>query len=104
MGIGLRPRQVTRELDRLKKQAFKDGAQYRRFLKEAHYTHRDVRDRVEIQLFSERIQRRVVAGLNGKGATQVFAEFVMKYKERWRSRTLCAPGYITDRCSNGSAG
>jgi hypothetical protein len=104
MGIGLRPRQVSREVAHLKKQAFKNGAEYRRFLREAHFTRRDVRGRVEIQLFVERIQERVAAGVNGKAAAQkAFAKFVSEYGESWRSRTVCAPGYITDRCSNGPA-
>jgi hypothetical protein len=104
MGIGLRPRGVDRELARLKKQAFKNDAQYRRFLREAHFTGRDVKDRVELQMFSERIQERVLAGISGEAAAQnAFAKFIDEYEERWRSRTVCAPGYVTVRCSNGPA-
>jgi hypothetical protein len=102
MGIGLRPRGVTRELARLKKQAFKNGAQYRRFLREAHFTRRDVRDRVELQMFVERIQERVMGGFTNEHAGQkAFAKFVGEYEERWRARTVCSTGYVTVRCSNG---
>jgi hypothetical protein len=102
MGIGVRPRQVARELAGLKRLAFKDGAAYRRFLREAHYTRRDVSGRVEIQMLSTKIQERIAAGLTSEAAKQkAFAKFVDEYAERWRSRTVCAPGYVTDRCSNG---
>lgn len=102
MGIGLRPRGVSRELERLKKQAFKSGAEYRQFLREAHFTRRDVRDRVEVQMFSERIQERIGAGqTSAKGAQKAFVKFVKEYEARWRARTVCAAGHVTDRCSNG---
>jgi hypothetical protein len=104
MGIGLRPRGVSRELARLKKRAFKNGAQYRQFLREAHFTRRDVRDRVEVQMFSQRIQERIGAGqTSAKAAQKAFAKFVKEYEERWRGRTVCAPSHVTDRCSNGPA-
>ncbi|HWA53875.1 MAG TPA: SurA N-terminal domain-containing protein [Solirubrobacterales bacterium] len=102
MGIGLRPPQVSRELATLKKQAFKNGAQYRRFLKEAHFTRADVRDRVEVQMLSQRIEERIVLGIDSEAAAQkAFSRFVVEYEKRWRSRTVCAPGYVTELCSNG---
>ncbi len=102
MGIGVRQREVSRELERLKKQAFKNGAQYRRFLKEAHYTRKDVRERVEVQILSERIQERIVAGLTSQAAAQkAFTKFVAEYSSRWRARTVCAADYVSERCSNG---
>lgn len=102
MGIGVRPRGVSRELASLKKKAFKNGAQYRQFLREAHFTRRDVRDRVEAQMFSERVQERIVAGLTSpKSRQKAFARFVGEYEERWRARTVCGTGHVTIRCSNG---
>jgi hypothetical protein len=103
MGIGIRPREVARELAFFKKEAFENGAQYRHFLKEAHYTRQDVLDRVEIQLFSTLIRERVVLGIRGEAAAQkVFNKFVHELVERWRARTVCAPGYVADVfCSNG---
>lgn len=102
MGIGTRPGQVARETERLKRQAFKNGAQYRRFLREAHYTRADVKGRVEIQILSERIQGRITAGIvSENGKQRAFSRFIAEYEERWRSRTVCAPGYVTVRCSNG---
>jgi hypothetical protein len=103
MGIDVTPRKVSRELALLKKQAFKNEAQYHRFLKESHYTRRDVRERVELQLLSTAIQRQVARGAGGgEAATQkAFSDFVDAYSKRWRARTVCAPEYAIDRCSNG---
>jgi hypothetical protein len=101
MGIGVRPREVARETEKLKRQAFKNGAQYRRFLRQAHYTRRDVTERVELQLLSERIQERVAAGLGSDASVQkAFAKFVSEYEVRWKARTVCAQGFMTSRCSN----
>jgi hypothetical protein len=104
MGIGVRPREVARETEKLKRGAFKNGAQYRRFLREAHLTRRDVRENVEILLLSERIQERVLAGAGSKaGARKAFAKFISEYEARWKARTVCAPEYVIYRCSNAPA-
>lgn len=100
MGIGTRPREVSRELARLKQQTFKNNKQYRRFLREAHYTRRDVRERVMLQMLSEKIEVRVVDGLQPGEQAQAFRKFVREYGARWRARTVCADGYVTARCSN----
>lgn len=101
MGIGVRPREVSRELAHLKKEAFKNEAQYHRFLREAHFTNRDVRERVELQILSEKIQARVVSGLSEAEAQKTLSRFVTEYEARWRERTVCAPDYVTELCSNG---
>jgi hypothetical protein len=100
MGIGVRPHEISRELASLKKKAFENEAEYRRFFKEAHFTNRDVRERVKIQILTEKIQVRIVFGLSEAEGRRAFNEFVREYGERWRGRTVCAPGYITVRCSN----
>ena len=104
MGIGVTRRQVRRALHLLKKQAFKNKAEYNRFLKEAHYTRRDVFERVEVQLLSTRIQERVVEGISGERArNKAFKRFAAEYEKRWKARTVCAPKYVIDRCSNAPA-
>jgi hypothetical protein len=102
MGIGVRPRGVARELARLKKRAFKNEAQYRHFLKEAHFTNHDVRERVKLQMLSEKIQVRITAGLSEAEGRRAFNRFVREYGVRWQGRTVCAPDYVTERCSNGA--
>ena len=62
MGIGVTPRKVSHALVRLKKQAFKSGAEDHQFLTEAHYTRRDVRERVEVQLSRRRSSKGSAGG------------------------------------------
>jgi hypothetical protein len=100
MGIGVTAKGVSRELARLKRRAFKSEAEYRRFLKEARYTRWDVRQRVEVQMLSTRIQERIAVGLRGKSRQKAFAKFVAEYTRTWKARTVCAPDYVIPRCSN----
>lgn len=59
MGISVTPKEVAKELKKLKSQAFKTEKQYEDFLKEAKYTQADVNERVTIQMLSEQIQSQV---------------------------------------------
>ena len=107
-GISVTHGQVSREVVRVRKEAFKDGAEFRRFLREARYTRRDVNERVEIQMLSTRLQRRLSRQVRKETSSKseeqrAFSEFVAEFQESWRGRTVCAPDYATPRCSNGPA-
>jgi hypothetical protein len=97
--------EVKRELAWVKKEGFKSAAEFRRFLKEARYTHRDLHERIRTQILStllqERLQEMIGKGAGRKAEQRAFTKFVEEFTERWRSRTVCAPGYVTERCSNG---
>jgi hypothetical protein len=104
--IGVTRRQVSRELALIKKESFKSAAEFRKFLRESHYTHRDVRERVRVQLLSLRLQKRISGRIEREARNefeeqQAFRKFLAEFNERWRGRTVCAPGYATERCSNG---
>lgn len=101
MRISVTARAVARELAAIKRQNFKNEAEYRRFLRRMHYTQRDVNTRVELQMLSAMIQERVVAGKSKAGGLKALERFVTAYAKRWRARTVCAEQYATDRCSNG---
>ncbi len=93
---------------KVRRESFKDGAEFRGFLKEARYTRRDVNERVEIQMLSTRLQwhlsRRIRKETSSKSEEQrAFAEFIAEFEESWRGRTVCAPDYAISRCSNGPA-
>lgn len=101
MNIVVTPGQVSRELALIKKQSFGSKAEYHRFVRDLRFTRRDVRELVELQLLSTRIQRRILAGADGEAERRkVHDEFVAEFSERWRSRTVCAPEYVTKLCSN----
>jgi hypothetical protein len=101
MNIVVTRRQVSRLVTLIKKQNFKSAAEYHKFLRELHYTRRDVYERVELELLSVRMQERIAAGVTSKSEEQkVFREFVAEFNERWRGRTVCASRYVTGLCSN----
>jgi hypothetical protein len=96
--------QVKSEIARVKQEGFRSAAEFRQFLREAHYTRRDVYERVEIQLLSTELQERLVRKIDARNVReeqQGFREFVDEFNERWRSRTVCAPEFAIERCSNG---
>lgn len=95
MGIEVTPAEAADELRRIKRESFKEEADYQSFLRESRMTEDDVEARTRLQLLSSRVQERI------SGGQEEFADFVSRYEERWRSRTTCAPGYRTERCSNG---
>jgi SurA N-terminal domain len=102
MGISVTSRQVSRELALIKRQAFSSEAEYRQFMREVHYTRRDVRERVEAQLLAMRMQARILRGADsGAERNKAIRDFVTEFNQQWRARTVCAAGYVTDRCSNG---
>jgi hypothetical protein len=106
MGIAVTRSEVADELSLIKRQSFKSEAEYLKFLREAHFTKRDVHERVELQMLSTRLQRRLQARIERESRNefeekQAFKEFVAEFNEKWRARTVCAPVYATDRCSNG---
>jgi hypothetical protein len=88
---GVRPREISRLLTRLKREAFdNDNRRFRRFLREAHYTRLEIRERVMVQILAEKIHGRVIAGVRPGEESQAFNKFVKEYEERWQSRTVCA--------------
>lgn len=102
--IAVTHEQVSHRVAQVKNEAFEDGAEFRRFLKESHYTRRDVNERVEVEMLATRLQRRIAKGAHGKAEElRAFEEFIAEFEERWRGRTVCAPDYANDRCSNGPA-
>ena len=67
MDVAVTHRQVAREVALIKRESFKDGAEFRRLLKEVRYTRRDVNERVEIQMLGTRLQRRLSRQDSGGG-------------------------------------
>lgn len=96
VGITVTEREVSRLLARIKRENFKNGAEYRRFVREFHYTRGDIRERVKVQLLSSKLQHRFE-----RKSEREIREFVNVFTRRWRARTVCAPDHAIDRCSNG---
>lgn len=86
MGISVTPKEIAKELEKLKKQAFKTEKQYKEFLKEAHFTKADVNERVTIQILSEQIQTQIT-----EGAPQPSKNEIKDYYEAAKSSQYTTP-------------
>ncbi|HEX5984454.1 MAG TPA: SurA N-terminal domain-containing protein [Solirubrobacterales bacterium] len=95
LGIEVTQREIDSELEQIKRDSFPTEAAYRRFLRESHLSQEAAENRVRQQLLSTRIQEEF-----GEDQER-FADFVSRFEEEWRSRTLCAPDYRMEKCSNG---
>jgi len=58
-GIEVSEAEVAKELKKVKKESFASNKEFKDFLKESGFTPEDVNERVEIQIFSERIQQQL---------------------------------------------
>jgi len=76
MGIGVSQQDVQSELRQIRNQEFQSAQEYRDFLEESKFTQEDVEEQVRLQLLSDEIQQRVIAG-----ASQVSPGRVEAYYE-----------------------
>lgn len=58
-GIEVTDQEVAEELKKVKKESFKTEAEFKKFLKESHYTPADVNERVKIQILSKELQEQL---------------------------------------------
>lgn len=47
------------------------------------------------------VRRQVESQLGQQVQQTALSNFVNSYTKRWRARTVCAPGFVVERCSNG---
>lgn len=86
MGISVTPKEVAKELEKLKSQSFKTEKQYKEFLKKAHFTPADVNTRVTLQILSTKIQEQVT-----EGASQPSKSEIENYYEAAKSSQYTTP-------------
>lgn len=71
MDISVTSKEVAQELEKLKKQAFKTEKQYEEFLKESHYTAKDVDQLVKVQVLSTKIQEQLKEESSGPSSREI---------------------------------
>jgi foldase protein PrsA len=74
-GVELSAKEVDEELKKVKKESFKTEAEYQEFLKEAHYTPADVRERVKIQKLSSELQEQLKGNVAPPSQSEVEAYY-----------------------------
>jgi foldase protein PrsA len=75
-GLGVTDPEIEQRLDQIKKQNFKDEAEFQRFLDQSKFTEEDAFNRVRLTLLSQRLQEGVLSGQDEvpEGAAETFYE------------------------------
>lgn len=101
LGVHITRYEVHREFNRLYKQQFHTRREFQVFLEQTKQTVRDLLLRVELELLSQRVQSRVVAGHHGAlSLARALNEFDSKFRRKWTSQTYCAPHYAVQDCGH----
>ncbi len=78
--------------------------EFRKFLRESKQTVADLLMRVELDMLSERIQRRVTAGQkNARGRMRALTHFISHFRPKWTVKTYCSPRYAVRDCGHVQA-
>jgi hypothetical protein len=99
-GISVTKDEVQRKFRKLKDANFKTEKAYHAFLRRSHFTQQEVNERVELQMLSTEVQRRI-SNVGYDNKKRAFEAFVKDFTDRWRERTVCRPELAIRRCSNG---
>ena len=100
-GIEVNRGEVTRALRRQRRQSFPRRRDYRKFLRDSGQTERDIRFRIQLDLLSDRIRVAVTEGAATPKEQQArLDEFVVEFRRKWRSRTVCREPWVTPDCGS----
>jgi SurA N-terminal domain len=88
-GIRVSDKQVDRELERTRRAAFRTERSFKRFLRRTGQTVADMKFRTRIDLLTRKLQAVVDPG---------------DFASKWRTRTLCAPGFTVTDCGGTLTG
>jgi hypothetical protein len=101
LGVSVSGREVHKEFVHIRNQEFPKRGQFKRFQRQTGQTVADLIFRVELNLLSERMQKRVLAGAHSAAAKeQALARFVTAFKARWQAQTYCAAQYAVSDCGH----
>ncbi len=101
LDIGVTAAEVEKDFDRIRGEQFHKRREFEAFLRKSGQTIADLLYRVELNLLSERIQKRVVAGHHGAASQQrALSQFVKAFKAKWEAQTYCASEYDVRDCGH----
>jgi hypothetical protein len=104
LGVVVSARDVRTSFDRVRQEQFPKRGELTAFLRSSGQTVADLLVRVKLNLLTERIQRRVVAGQQGATAQeQALSRFVSEFKSKWLARTYCLSAYAVSDCGHVQA-
>jgi hypothetical protein len=85
----------------IRRQQFPKHAELEGFMRQSGQTVADLMFRVELNLLSSRIQRRILARHHTvRGQQRALSRFVKTFKSSWQLQTYCAAPYISEDCGH----
>jgi hypothetical protein len=100
-GIHVSAREVRRTFKRIRDEEFPKPGEFQKYLGRSGETVADLLFRVETNLYSQRIQKRVTAGHRTEQSRQrALTKFVKAFRRKWRPRTYCLPDYAVADCGH----
>jgi SurA N-terminal domain len=101
LGVRLSAGEVRKNFDHIRNQQFPKRKEFEQFLRQTGQTVADLLFRVELNLLSERVQKRVVAGHHSASSKQrALSRFVTGFKAKWQAQTYCAAQYAVSDCGH----
>lgn len=92
---------VRNQFNRIRKEQFPRRRAFRRFLRQTKQTVADLLLRVELNILSQRIQRRATSRRRGpRGVAHAMSEFVKRFRVKWTNLTYCTPQYAVQDCGH----
>jgi hypothetical protein len=99
LGIDVSEAEVHKRLEEIQKKQFKKPAELQEYLRKNHETMSDLLLRVKLELLEAAIAKKVTAAKHTAAEKKAaLASFQEAFEARWRARTSCAKGYVTEDC------
>lgn len=90
---------VQRKFEQTRDASFRTRAAFRRFLRKSGMTEADILFRMRLDMYSNRLRRKVTAPYHSARAQQkALDRFVTSFRKRWHVATGCRTGYATPDC------
>ncbi len=98
LNVHVSPAQVRRTFNRTRKAQFPKKGEFQAFLGKSNETVADILLRVELDLLSQGLQRRVLAGKHGERKKhEALKHFVSDFRNKWTAQTYCAAQYASSQ-------
>jgi hypothetical protein len=101
LDVHVSPAEVRRTFNQTRKTQFPKQSEFQAFLGKSKETVTDILLRVELDLLSQRLQRRVVAGKHGAHKKrEALKHFVSHFRNKWTAQTYCSAQYASQDCGH----
>jgi hypothetical protein len=91
---------VRREFEKIRRQQFPRERDFIRFLRQSKQTRADLLMRVELDMLSARMQRKMAVGRGPRAKARALSRFIARFRAKWTALTYCAPLYAVKDCGH----